>query len=285
MSTYSLILERRSIRRFLQQSIPLSTLQRMVNAARLAPSGANLQPLEYVVVDNSEQVERVFGTLKWAGYIRPAGNPPQGEHPAAYIVVLDNVSIKPTGYNQDVGAAMENMILTAMDEGLGSCWHTSFDKPALEKVLSLENHLTAVAVLALGYPNEEPAVVELDDPEGSIKYWKDESGRLHVPKRRLEDVIHHNQYNEACPISYENEDWEVIMETSIEEEAYLVQGFLQSNGIPCVMEDLKFHANPVNFGAMSNVRLLVPEDKLREGQRLLAEMENFVDDVDQGDDD
>jgi hypothetical protein len=47
------------------------------------------------------------------------------------------------------------------------------------------------SVVALGYPAEEPVVEDLED---SVKYWKDESGRLHVPKRRLQDVIHFNRF-------------------------------------------------------------------------------------------
>ncbi len=68
--------------------------------------------------------------------------------------------------------------------------------------------------------------------------------------------------------------WEVVLETSLQEEAYLVQGFLESNGIPCIIEDLKFHELPVNFGPMSKLRLLVQQDRLQEGKDLIAEREN-----------
>ncbi len=68
--------------------------------------------------------------------------------------------------------------------------------------------------------------------------------------------------------------WVVVMETSLQEEAYLVQGFLENNGIPCVIEDLKFHEMPVNFGPMSKLRLLVPKERLQEGKDLIAERDN-----------
>jgi nitroreductase len=74
-----LIQKRRTIRRFLQKPIPLKQLENFVDAARLAPSAANLQPLEYIIVHQPELLKRVFGTLKWAGYIRPLGDPPESK--------------------------------------------------------------------------------------------------------------------------------------------------------------------------------------------------------------
>jgi nitroreductase len=90
MNVYEATIKRRTIRRFKQKPIPLETLKKLVNAGRLAPSTANLQPIEYIIIDGADLVENVFETLKWAGYISPAGNPPQGERPVAYIIVLAN---------------------------------------------------------------------------------------------------------------------------------------------------------------------------------------------------
>ena len=84
---YRIILKRRTIRQFQQKKIPFAFLKKLVNSARLAPSGANLQPCAYIVVDDSPLLDKVFTTLKWAGYIAPAGNPPEGKRPVAYIVV------------------------------------------------------------------------------------------------------------------------------------------------------------------------------------------------------
>ncbi len=66
MTVYGTTLKRRTIRRFKQKPIPSETLRKLVNAGRLAPSSANLQPIEYIVIDDIDLGERVFGILKWA---------------------------------------------------------------------------------------------------------------------------------------------------------------------------------------------------------------------------
>lgn len=191
MSIYEIILKRRTIRRFKQDAIPVELFERLVNAGRLAPTGANLQPLEFIIVNEQEMVNKVFPTLKWAGYIAPAGNPPEGKRPTAYILVLVNTDIKSGNGSVDAAAAIENMILTALDEGVGSCWLGSIDRDQLRSIFNIPVHYHIDSVLALGYPDEAPVVEEVKD---SIKYWKDEQGVLHVPKRKLSDVVHYNRF-------------------------------------------------------------------------------------------
>ena len=191
MSVYELILRRRTIRRFKQQPVAWPVLEKLVNAARLAPSGGNLQPCEFIVVDEPELVVSVFTTLKWAAYIAPRGTPPEGERPTAYIVVLINTEKRKSGGETDAAAAIMNIILMAQEEGLGTCWIGSVERERLQKLLAVPEYCIINAVVALGYPNESPVV---EDLTGSVKYWKDEQGTLHVPKRRLRDVLHRNGY-------------------------------------------------------------------------------------------
>lgn len=191
MSVYEIILKRRTIRRFKPEPLPLELLEKLVNAGRLAPSGANLQPLEFIIVNKPEMVNKVFPALKWAGYIAPAGNPPEGKRPVAYIVVLVNTQIKSGNGSVDAAAAIENMILTALEEGVGSCWLGSIDRNQLRSVFDIPQHYQIDSVLALGYPDESPVVEEAKD---SIKYWKDDQGVLHVPKRKLSDIVHYNRF-------------------------------------------------------------------------------------------
>ena len=188
---YDLIVARRTVRRFRRDPVPREALERIANAGRLAPSAANLQPLEFVAVDDAAVASAVFPCLRWAAYIAPAGNPAPGEEPAAYVVLLVNTNIREKGYEYDAGAAMENMILAARDEGLGSCWLISVDKERIRGILNVPGDYRVDAVLALGFPAEEPAV---EDFAGSVKYWKDEAGRLHVPKRPLASVLHRNGF-------------------------------------------------------------------------------------------
>ncbi len=192
MSVYELIVKRRTIRRFKQEEVSEKLLNKLVNAGRLAPSGANLQPLEFIIASNTEWVDKIFPALKWAGYIAPAGNPPEGKRPMAYIIVLINTEIRSQGGEVDAAAAIENMILTALEDGIGSCWLGAIDRDQLRKIFNIPQKYQVDSVLALGYPDESPIVEEVTD---SIKYWKDENQVLHVPKRRLSDIVHYNKFN------------------------------------------------------------------------------------------
>jgi nitroreductase len=190
-SIYDVIAERRTIRRFRPEPVAGELLERLVNVGRLAPSAANLQPLEFVVVDEAGLKAEVFPCLKWAAYIVPAGDPKPGEEPAAYIVTLANTKVREKMFEYDVGAAMENMILAALAEGVGSCWMLSIDRDKLRAVLGVPEDYRVDSVLALGYPAEEPAAEVMGE---SCRYWKDAEGRLHVPKRALASVIHFNRF-------------------------------------------------------------------------------------------
>ncbi len=137
MSLYELILSRRSIRQFKPETVSRGILERFVNAARLAPSASNLQPLEFIVVDEDELRKRLFPCLRWAGYIAPEGNPKQGHEPLAYVVVLVNLRVRDKGYEWDAGAAVENIILAAWEEGIGSCWLLSVERKNIQEMLKI----------------------------------------------------------------------------------------------------------------------------------------------------
>jgi nitroreductase len=193
MSKYfsDLIQTRRTIRQYDRRPIARQTLDDLVNAARLAPSAANLQPLEFLVVDEDNLCRSVLAHLKWAAYISPEGGPKPGHEPAAYIVVLVNTDIREKMYEYDIGAAQMSMILAAWSEGIASCWVMSVDKAALTPLLGLPKNMKVDSVLALGYPAEQSVAEEYKD---SVKYWKDESGLFHVPKKKLDKVVHYNKY-------------------------------------------------------------------------------------------
>ncbi|MBN2029900.1 nitroreductase family protein [bacterium] len=189
---YRTICNRRTIRRFQNKVIPKDLLTKFINAARLAPSSGNIQPCEFIVVDNPKMLNAIFPCLRWAAYIEPDGNPPKGERPVAYIVALINVQLRKKGGEEDVAAAIENIILTACEEGIGSCWLHSIDRKQIKNLLQIPHHLNVNSIVALGYPNEQPVV---DVPQSSsIRYWKDHDGVIHVPKRTLEEIIHRNIY-------------------------------------------------------------------------------------------
>lgn len=190
IGVYEAILKRRSIRRFKQKEIPIEKLKKFVNAARLAPSAANLQPLEYLIVNEKKLCKEIFETLSWAGYIKPKWSPAEEERPTAYIIPivtqLDN-----KWYTRDVSFASENILLAAEEEGIGSCVICKINKDRLNKILDLPEDVFLDSVIALGYKNEVSVVEDLKD---TIKYWRDEKEILHVPKKKLEDIIHINKF-------------------------------------------------------------------------------------------
>jgi nitroreductase len=190
-SFYEVVVERRTIRRFKPEPVTRDLLERLVDAGRLAPSAANLQPLEFIVADDAARKAEIFPCLKWAAYIAPEGNPKPGEEPAAYIITLANTKVREKMFEYDVGAAMENMLLAALAEGVGSCWLLSIDRDRLRAVLGVPDDYRIDSVLALGYPAEEPVAEVMGE---SCRYWKDADGRLHVPKRALETVVHFNRF-------------------------------------------------------------------------------------------
>ncbi len=185
-SLYDLIVSRRTVRRFKPQAVPRETLERIVDAGRLAPSASNMQPLAFVVVESRGRREKIFPCLKWAAFIAPEGDPPPGREPMAYIVTLVDARVRDKMFEYDVGAAMENMILAAMGEGLGSCWLLSVDRDKVREILDIPAEYRIDCVLALGTPDEEPVAEEMG---GSHRYWKDAEGRLHVPKRPFSSVV------------------------------------------------------------------------------------------------
>jgi len=186
MSAYDIILRRRTIRKFKQDKIERELLVKLVNAARHAPSGANMQPAKYLIIDDSNTVKKIFEHLKWAGYIAPHGDPKEGERPVAYIIVLADTRIRKSGYELDLGAAIQNILITAEEENIGTCWIGSVNREEVRQILDIPDELLINSVIALGYKAESSVA---EEENGSIKYYKDNKGILHVPKRKLKDIM------------------------------------------------------------------------------------------------
>ncbi|MBN1280542.1 MAG: nitroreductase family protein [Candidatus Thermoplasmatota archaeon] len=195
MNVYDAICSRRSIRRFTQQPIALDVLQRCVNAARVAPSGGNLQPLEYIVVTDPVVCASLFETLSWAAYLQPKWTPEDQKRPTAYIVILVRETKNPY-YQRDVGLAAGNIMLTAEADGLGSCMLCNINKQKIQELLAVPTSRIVDSVIALGFKAEHPVVEERADV---VKYWRDDYEALHVPKRPLTDVLHFNEYGTHTP--------------------------------------------------------------------------------------
>ena len=183
-----LIEKTRSYRRFHQDhSIELETLRELVELARLSAAAGNLQPLKYMLSNEPERNDAIFHHLAWAGYLKDWPGPGEGERPSAYIIVLGDTRICKS-FGCDHGIACQNILLGAVEKGLGGCMIGSVNREKLRKNLNILNHFEILLVVALGKP-KETVVLETVGPEGDIKYWRDSEGLHHVPKRRLEDII------------------------------------------------------------------------------------------------
>ena len=113
----------------------------------------------------------------------------------AYIIVLIKSELQVSGQS-DAAAAMENMILTAWNEGIGSCWIGSVNRENVRKIFNIPDNYKIQDILALGYPDEAPVMEEINNPDdkNAHKYWLDENNVLHVPKRKLSEIVHYEKF-------------------------------------------------------------------------------------------
>jgi nitroreductase len=165
----------------------METLKGLVNLARLSASAANLQPLKYLLSCEPGNNDAIFACLAWAGYLKDWPGPAAGERPAAYIVILGDTGIS-KNFGCDHGIAAQSILLGAREQGLGGCILGSIQRDRLRELFKIPETLDILLVIALGRP-QETVVLEEVAPGGDIKYWRDEHGVHHVPKRRLKDII------------------------------------------------------------------------------------------------
>jgi len=183
-----LILKNRSYRRFHQEvAIEPETLRELVDLARLSASAANKQPLKYILSCDPQKNGLIFPHLTWAGYLEDWPGPSEGERPSAYIVILGDTEISQS-FGCDHGIAAQSILLGATEKGLGGCIIGSIDREGLRKALGIPPRYEILLVLAIGKPRET-VVIETVGPDGDIKYWRDDEGIHHVPKRPLDEII------------------------------------------------------------------------------------------------
>jgi nitroreductase len=183
-----LVRRTRSHRRFREtERLERADLEALVDLARLTPSARNLQPLRYRLVVDPAECAAVFATLGWAGYLESWPGPAEGERPAAYIVILGDGS-QATECAIDLGIATQTLLLGAAERGIAGCPIGSIRRDELQRVLALPVQLTILLVAAFGRPGEAIVLEELP-VGGDHRYWRDDAGVHHVPKRSLRDVI------------------------------------------------------------------------------------------------
>ncbi|MEM3536589.1 MAG: nitroreductase family protein [Candidatus Bathyarchaeia archaeon] len=145
MEAFEAVQKRRSIRAYQPVPVPKDKLLRVLEAGRLAPSASNIQPWHFIVVTEAEKREKL-AQAPFAKFLKEA---------PVVIVGCGDQKASPKWFIVDVAIAMQNMVLTATSEGLGTCWVGSFDESQVRELLKIPENYRLVALLALGYPRRK----------------------------------------------------------------------------------------------------------------------------------
>jgi nitroreductase len=147
MDVAEAIKRRRSVREYKDKPIPTEKLERVLNAARLAPSAHNMQDWKFVVVKDKKTRGELAKAANYQFFV--------GEAP----VVIAGVAIEPkhvlsSGIPSwiDVVIAMDHLSLVATEEGLGTCWIGAFDQAKAKEVLKIPDRYKIIELMPLGYP-------------------------------------------------------------------------------------------------------------------------------------
>ena len=181
------IFQRRTIRRFKQTKIEDSLLRKLIDAARVAPCGGNSQQLSYIVVRTPEKAGRIFETTAWGGHVKPQRNPEPGKNAPVAFIALTAGKTDSKVVHADAGAAIQNILLKAVELGLGACWIGSFSKEKASEILQLDENASVFYLVALGYPDENPVMENINQGD-STKYYLDDNDVIHVPKYSIDAI-------------------------------------------------------------------------------------------------
>jgi len=173
MQIPEMIRERRSIRAFSKRDISEDDGELLVEAACWAPSAGNRQTWEFVIVRDGANKQRLAEAAYGQYFI--------AEAPVVFVVCADP-SRSASRYGrrgselyclQDTAAAVQNLLLTAKANGLGSCWIGAFDEGRAAEAIGAPKGVRPIAIVPVGYPAESPP------PR---------------PRRRLSEVIHKERF-------------------------------------------------------------------------------------------
>jgi nitroreductase len=156
LDVFKAIKTRRSIRAFTDQPVSDEEVEKLIEAARWAPSAGNIQPWEFIIV-RDPQVKH--------GLCEAALNQTFIEEAPVVIVVCANPTQSSKGYGsrgtnlyciQDTAAATQNILLAAHAMGLAACWIGAFNEEEAKKVLGVPDELRPIAIVPVGHPAEKP---------------------------------------------------------------------------------------------------------------------------------
>lgn len=156
MQTIDCIKERRSVRRYRPDPIPDDVLNSILEAGTCAPSSGNVQDWEFIVIRNPETKAKIADAAWEQDFIKEA---------PVVLVVCSDIDRVSSAYGergqtlysiQNTSAAIQNMMLAAWDNEVGSCWIGAFNEAAVREMLVLPTNIRPLAIITLGYPAEVP---------------------------------------------------------------------------------------------------------------------------------
>ena len=145
MDVFEAIKLRRSVRAYRDKPVEKEKIQKLLEAARLAPSAKNRQEWRFIVVTDKRTREHLVDACKGQKFV--------GEAPLI-IVGLADPSVS-RWYKVDLGISMEHIVLQATELGLGTCWIGAFYEDKVKEILNIPENKEVVALLTVGYPREE----------------------------------------------------------------------------------------------------------------------------------
>lgn len=184
MELSAVIAARRSIRKFKPDTISDDVIMQLIDAARLAPSGSNLQPARFIVAQSQEAKETLAKCTPYKFIVRAAvvfvcladlttittrekrvgelfkegafeGVEMDMSDPSAVSPTMDDNMIK-AYLSMNTAIAIEHIVLKAVDLGLGSCWIGRFDRKKLKDYFKLDDDIYPVMLLPVGWPDQSP---------------------------------------------------------------------------------------------------------------------------------
>jgi FMN reductase [NAD(P)H] len=187
MEFSELLKKRRTIRCFKQVRVFDKDIRYILEAARVVSCGGNVQKLRYIVAQDKELVKDIFKNTAWGGMVSPDRSPEWGKNAPLTFIILTAAKDAGAIMQTNAGAAVQSMEYAATDVGLGSCWIGAYKKENVEKILGLPEQDETLYLLAVGYPDEEPVMDDIDAEE-SMKYYLDDEDVLHVPKFKTDAI-------------------------------------------------------------------------------------------------
>lgn len=175
MEVNDAIKTRKSVRKYDSKPIPEGILLKILEAGRIAPSAANIQPWHFVVVRDQKRRE-ALSTGRYAGFLKDS---------PVVIVGCGDKKASPKWNVVDVTIALENMVLAATGEGVGTCWIGSFDADSVKKVINAPEDTNIVAMLAVGYQRDS-----LDLAAKIVGARK---------RKPIEEVVSYEEFGKAKP--------------------------------------------------------------------------------------